>query len=1600
MKIMTDGVNGTTKDRKELLEELREYNRSINTLMCSELEKEYIKIVNEKNFFYYFPIKTSNTPTDVEVFLKKNYNFSHLLKEHHEKLCFYLRKIQQFTCNKTLIRMDARSKNFEYYALRTKNAISGFYVFYALRLSIKELIYGQYRQFPFHVEFAPIIATEIMQGNQEVIQYCRDVILSENNTAVITRDLIVAIEQADNKELHKLLLDLFLAAKLQEGLRQTVIETVDESQITMFLSVIEAIKEHQLLRFSSVQRGIMTWIGIGYEIAEEKQIKRIFEWLYEFLYDKEALKQGLYAENPLKVYLALYCIGIYDVDEAIATAVNMLKNSPRHVVAAALIYLKMTRQFSVIEHMNLVEEYKDDQWICALYFSECAGKDYENMNLHIEDVKALFGLLQKQIEGMKAQERFTSKGFEWFEIILQKTILASAMLKLIKCAPNSEMIDSFLPYVSSLHYAAIREFMEKYISFASLEKKKEFLNKEIISQIEELSKYVMTEYLKLSLNEEEMIRLEGRLKTKKAYARANIIKVLANQKREFVMKSYERLSLSKVKAIQESAQELKQLKPEYFDEVQLSKIEVKGKKEGYSLYEPKKYYGVEYQSQLQIKKKGVFIKKEYVDTSFFQVWTKQQVFDYIRLWNQRITDHAQDEYEAHGEYRQVGQRGFFPLNYADKTLNALPLGEIWREYFQKDRLSVDVVFQLAFLASCVETNFQAIFPENVELFSLSVKEIEQFEYYAHYKTILFCYIEEVSQNSFADKVLLFLEIMNRYAKCNQYTQKDYQGKDVIYSLANLNIMQFLKKYLQLRECSEKQFLIRFPVFYESYKKFHLDCADTTQMKLYIAPLIWARAVCLHLIPVEALYEALLDNHMIYEPTYYRRVTHNLFDGYRDAYFHSRGTYGKPDFSIDEKEKDIIVCLRNALDTIVDTLLPMERSRFNEDTEVTECVQGFRVVRGMKYLIMALQVLDGEEMKRQSTGHDRSTVFTNVIRNCYPLEGENSEILKKEGFSEKRLVEVAMMAPQWIDIVNDVLQWDGFKEACYYFIAHMKQYDYEKKKAEIVEFTDIDPSDLNDGALDIDWCQNIYNTLGEKRFHMIYQAAKFLCDNSFHTRARKYADACMGKVDKQVFLAQARDRRNKDALNAYCVCPIENDKDLLERYLYVQQFQKEAKAFGAQRQASEKRACEIALMNLARNSRFETVTRLSWMMETEVIQQYRSFLQPQEIEDIEVWIEINELGQNEICVRKNGKALKSIPSKMKNNEKVQEIKEVHTLLNNQYKRSKQMLQTAMEERVVFGKEEIEAISKNPVVSPMLQKLVLKNKDHFGFYEDGALCGFSEKSKIEGDVYIAHPYDLYKAGIWKTYQKYVFEKKLVQPFKQVFRELYLKLEDEMLQSSTKRYSGYQIQPKKAAGALKSRRWNASYESGLERVYHKEDLVVCLYADADWFSPSDIEAPSIDYVAFYHRKNQKPKKIEEIDDVIFSEIMRDVDLAVSTAFVGGVDPITSFSTIELRKAIVEYTCELMKLKNVTLQEHFANIEGRYNNYHIHLGSGMIHQDGGGSIHIVPVFSGKRGKVYLPFLDEDPMSAQILSKILLLAEDKKIQDPSILNQIVTRKG
>lgn len=149
------------------------------------------------------------------------------------------------------------------------------------------------------------------------------------------------------------------------------------------------------------------------------------------------------------------------------------------------------------------------------------------------------------------------------------------------------------------------------------------------------------------------------------------------------------------------------------------------------------------------------------------------------------------------------------------------------------------------------------------------------------------------------------------------------------------------------------------------------------------------------------------------------------------------------------------------------------------------------------------------------------------------------------------------------------------------------------------------------------------------------------------------------------------------------------------------------------------------------------------------------------------------------------------------------------------------------------------------------------------------------------------------------------------------------------------------------------------------------------------------------FFHRLTGKPLNTDKVPDVLFSEVMRDVDLAVSAAFVGGVDPETSHSTIEMRAALLEFVLPMFGVQNVRIDRSHAVVQGKRSTYTVHLGSGVVHQQGGAMLQITAVHSQHRGKLFLPFVEDDPQTSEILTKVQFLAEDSRIQDPAILEQI-----
>ena len=695
-------------------------------------------------------------------------------------------------------------------------------------------------------------------------------------------------------------------------------------------------------------------------------------------------------------------------------------------------------------------------------------------------------------------------------------------------------------------------------------------------------------------------------------------------------------------------------------------------------------------------------------------------------------------------------------------------------------------------------------------------------------------------------------------------------------------------------------------------------------------------------------------------------------------------------------KDTLTFPETLLEEIRTHMLQVELQRGDLPTDASVYISSLSEIEGAQYFFEALERMGKEPFaKGYGSGTSKRATFSHILEVSAPSATDTFADFKKHldevKLSKQRLVEAACYAPHWTEWIGDYLKIKSFREAIWWFIAHTTDYMDAEKETIVSQYSIVPKDDFQRGAIDVDWYQRVHKAVGKEGWKLIQESAKYLSDGMGYRRVKLYSAVLTGEIKLTETIKKITEKRDKDYVMALGLVPINKKKveeDLVSRYNLLQTFLKESKQFGQQRQESEKNAVEIGLDNLSRNAGYEDSIRFSWAMEAKATQQImeKSTLV---IDDTQLQLVVDEEGKADIIVTKGDKTLKSIPDKYKKNKEVEALKDNKTYLTKQYSRTRLSLEQAMLSQTLFTAAELAKILEHPVVKAMLSKLVLFNPETqaSGFWQDGKLLnaeGTLTPLKAADKLLIAHPSHLFYAVQWDLYQKYLFDKEIKQPFKQVFRELYIPTKDELETSNrSERYQGHQVQPQKTVALLRGRGWTVNYEEGLQRVYHKEGFRATIYAAADWYTPSDVEAPTLEYVVFYSLKDGKEVPMKEINSVIFSEVMRDVDLVVSVAHVGGVDPEASHSTMQMRGALARESARLFKLDNVEVKERHILVKTEHGDYSLHLGSGMISR-GGLQINVVAVQSQHRGRVFLPFVDDDPKTAEIISKMKLLSEGK----------------
>lgn len=724
-----------------------------------------------------------------------------------------------------------------------------------------------------------------------------------------------------------------------------------------------------------------------------------------------------------------------------------------------------------------------------------------------------------------------------------------------------------------------------------------------------------------------------------------------------------------------------------------------------------------------------------------------------------------------------------------------------------------------------------------------------------------------------------------------------------------------------------------------------------------------------------------------------------------------GSYGKG--------TDFPECQR-VLRRIVDRIIELELGRGEQPEPWSYAALKIATVRGAKYLQRLLVALGKKPMRRPATGGrgpnvTRDAVLMSLIRACRPAEDDTPEsfaaLMKDAGIPDSRLFEIAMLRPTWTPFVAEATGIAGLGDAVGWIYAHTRSSDYQWESnarelwtGELGFDSPLSSEELLDGAVDADWFTRAHEAVGPKVWETLDAAAKFASTSNGHSRARLFADALLGKIDVAELSKRLTKKGDLDAARAIGLPPLPKankarQDELLKRYSMLQDLRKSSRKSKAQRRASETLAVEVGTRNLARRAGFSDTVRFEWAMECEAVADLSPETLKAALDDLTCEIRIEPDGTLGLHAERDGKPLARVPAAAKKAPAFKQLKERMDELKGQASRLRPALEELMVRAVKLPVSEWKKILGHPLAGPLVQRLLFASDDGpLGIPSvdglmgaDGGLIKWPESSV---ELHLAHPTELLPASSWHEWQRLLFDQQIVQPFKQVFREAYFptatETEGERAQSS--RFRGQQVKPQQMMAILGGRGWIIHPEDGLYRIFRADGICAWLdFAEAYRAFHDDSELTVYGLRFTTADKKHTPIAPADLPVRVFSEALRDLDLIVSVAHATEAAPEPGQSTIDMRRDLIRETCRLLEIENVTLDDRHARIAGSLGTYRVHLASGVVHREPGGMLALQTDPQNERGRLFLPFADDDPVGITVLSRVLLFARDESIRDPKL---------
>ena len=414
------------------------------------------------------------------------------------------------------------------------------------------------------------------------------------------------------------------------------------------------------------------------------------------------------------------------------------------------------------------------------------------------------------------------------------------------------------------------------------------------------------------------------------------------------------------------------------------------------------------------------------------------------------------------------------------------------------------------------------------------------------------------------------------------------------------------------------------------------------------------------------------------------------------------------------------------------------------------------------------------------------------------------------------------------------------------------------------------------------------------------------------------------------------------------------------------------------------------------------------------------------------------------LKENNKEVKSIPESWKKNfpEKIKEFKSLIKQIEMSIQHQKERIDTMFRlERKINYSHFYKYFFTQEITKNITNKLIWNFSDgtnsFAGFFFKDKWVNLNEEEFFPTEKMFVSLWHPAEAGLEEiqNWREFFIENQIKQPIKQAFREVYILTDAEInTKSYSNRMASHILKQHQLNSLAKARGWKYSLLGDYDKGYSNQKAELRLpekkiraefwvneLSVADQYNDSGIWLQVVtDQIRFIDLESGQVKDLNQISPILFSEVMRDIDLFVGVSSIGN-DPTwrdsggrivereywASYSFGNLsefsknRKSILQSLIPRLKIaKQAEIKDNFLYIKGKLRTYKIHLGSSNILMEPNDQYLCIVEDRSKKNLaqgVFLPF-EGDSIFSLILSKAFLLAEDHKISDRTILSQILRK--